>query len=164
MTRKDHIRHALDVVYDQIRWEIDHLHALYVRERFDCWLLFTAPLELLRSFVKWLFRYGVIYNVGLAAGRHIRHSRNIPGIVCGGCCACCGFFRRSGKVSLPSIFKIVPVKTPLRPMAVRLARFGRRAASEGIRWQRVALALCREMTYRQLAEKAEIGPPCLTKN
>src|SRR5262249_34435961 len=46
--------------------------------------------------------------------RNIRHSRNIPSIVCCTCCDCGGIFRRGGKVPVPSVFKVAPVKTSRR--------------------------------------------------
>src|SRR5262249_7329274 len=53
----------------------------------------------------------------VTGSRNIRHSRNIPSIVCGACCDCCGFFRSTGKVALPSLLEVAPVKTFRRLIA-----------------------------------------------
>jgi hypothetical protein len=44
----------------------------------------------------------------LPRNRNIRHSRNIPSIVCCTCCDCCGFFRSRRKVAFPSLLKVAP--------------------------------------------------------
>ena len=42
--------------------------------------------------------------------RNIRHSRNIPSIVCCTCCDCCGLFS-VGKIAFPRLLKVATVGT-----------------------------------------------------